>query len=86
MTITTKDGTQLYCKDWGEAQLNSDAFEDQMFFLVGKGYRCIAHDRRGHGRSSQPWNRGLPLGQANLLTFDLFPVGPLLPLGMLIKG
>ena len=64
-TITTKDGTQIYYKDWGEGQpvvfshgwpLSSDAFEDQMFFLAQRGYRCIAHDRRGHGRSSQPWN------------------------------
>jgi non-heme chloroperoxidase len=64
-TITTKDGTQIYYKDWGSGQpvvfshgwpLSSDAFEDQMFYLASRGYRCIAHDRRGHGRSSQPWN------------------------------
>jgi len=64
-TFTTKDGTQIYYKDWGEGQavvfshgwpLSSDAFEDQMFFLAQRGYRCIAHDRRGHGRSSQTWN------------------------------
>jgi len=63
-TITTKDGTQIYYKDWGVGQpvifshgwpLNSDSWEAQMLFLASNGYRCIAHDRRGHGRSSQPW-------------------------------
>ncbi len=62
--ITTKDGTQLYYKDWGSGApvvfshgwpLSSDAWESQMLFLAEHGYRCIAHDRRGHGRSSQPW-------------------------------
>ena len=64
-TITTKDGTQIYFKDWGSGQpvvfshgwpLSSDAWESQMVFLASHGYRCIAHDRRGHGRSSQPWD------------------------------
>ncbi|HYD82540.1 MAG TPA: alpha/beta hydrolase [Opitutus sp.] len=64
-TFTTKDGTQIYYKDWGSGPvvtfshgwpLSSDAWEAQMFHLASNGYRCIAHDRRGHGRSSQPWN------------------------------
>jgi non-heme chloroperoxidase len=64
-TIATKDGTQIYYKDWGAGQpivfshgwpLSADAFEDQMFYLAQRGYRCIAHDRRGHGRSDQPWH------------------------------
>jgi len=63
-TITVGDGTDIFFKDWGTGQpivfshgspLNSDAWEDQMVFLADRGYRCIAHDRRGHGRSSQPW-------------------------------
>jgi non-heme chloroperoxidase len=64
-TIKTRDGTELYYKDWGAGKpvvfshgwpLSADAWEDQMMFLAAHGYRCIAHDRRGHGRSSQPWN------------------------------
>ena len=65
-TITTKDGTIIYFKDWGPSDgsvvtfshgwpLSADAWESQMFFLASRGYCCIAHDRRGHGRSSQPW-------------------------------
>jgi len=66
-TITTKDGTTIYYKDWGPKTgpvitfshgwpLSSDACEAQMFFLASQGFRCIALDRRGHGRSSQPWD------------------------------
>ena len=66
-TITTRDGVQLYYKDWGPRDgqivvfshgwpLNSDSWESQMLFLASQGYRVVAHDRRGHGRSSQPWH------------------------------
>ena len=64
-TIATKDGTQIFFKDWGSGPpvlfshgwpLNADAWDSQMLLLASSGYRCIAHDRRGHGRSSQPWN------------------------------
>ncbi|MFK2919080.1 alpha/beta hydrolase [Dyella koreensis] len=64
-TITAKDGTQIYYKDWGKGQpvvfshgwpLTADAWDAQMLFLSSHGYRTIAHDRRGHGRSGQPWN------------------------------
>lgn len=64
-TFTTKDGVELYYKDWGKGQpivfchgwpLSSDSWESQMIFFASQGYRCIAHDRRGHGRSSQPWD------------------------------
>ena len=64
-TITTQDGTSIYYKDWGRGRpisfshgwpLSADAWEDQMVFLASHGFRVIAHDRRGHGRSGQPWN------------------------------
>jgi non-heme chloroperoxidase len=64
-TVTTRDGTQIYYKDWGSGPpvvfshgwpLSADAWDDQMLFLAARGFRCIAHDRRGHGRSSQPWD------------------------------
>lgn len=63
-TVAAEDGTEIYYKDWGSGPpvvfshgwpLSADAFEDQMFFLASRGYRCVAHDRRGHGRSGQPW-------------------------------
>jgi non-heme chloroperoxidase len=63
-TITTGDGTQIFYKDWGSGQpvvfshgwpLNADAWDDQAMLVANNGYRAIAHDRRGHGRSSQPW-------------------------------
>jgi non-heme chloroperoxidase len=62
--ITTGDGARIFYKDWGSGQpvvfshgwpLNADAWDHQMFFLASQGYRAIAHDRRGHGRSSQTW-------------------------------
>ena len=64
-TIKAKDGTEIYHKDWGSGQpvmfshgspLTGDAFEDQMFFLASRGYRCVAHDRREHGRFSRSWH------------------------------
>lgn len=63
--VTAKDGAQIYYKDWGSGQpvvlshgwpLNADSWEAQMLFLASNGYRCIAHDRRGHGRSTQTWD------------------------------
>ena len=64
-TITTKDGTEIYYKDWGKGPvvtfshgwpLNADAWDGQMLFLAQNGFRVVAHDRRGHGRSSQAWS------------------------------
>ena len=65
-SMTTADGTQIYFKDWGPSDgqpvvfchgwpLNADSWDSQMTYLAERGYRCVAHDRRGHGRSSQPW-------------------------------
>ncbi len=64
LAITTKDGTEIFYKDWGTGQpvvfshgwpLNADAWDDQSVLVASNGFRAIAHDRRGHGRSSQPW-------------------------------
>lgn len=64
-TVTTKDGTQIFYKDWGTGRpvvfshgwpLDADAWDAQMMFLASRGFRVVAHDRRGHGRSGQPWN------------------------------
>jgi len=64
-TITTKDGTSIFYKDWGKGQpivfshgwpLNADVWDEQLFYFAANGYRAVAYDRRGHGRSSQPWN------------------------------
>src|SRR5262249_30019341 len=64
-TITTKDGTEIFYKDWGTGPvvvfshgwpLNADAWDDQLLFVASHDYRAIAHDRRAHGRSSQPWD------------------------------
>ena len=64
-TITTNDGAKIFYKDWGTGQpvvfshgwpLSADAWDEQMIFLAHRGYRCIAHDRRGHGRSNQTWS------------------------------
>ena len=63
-TITTTDGTEIFYKDWGSGQpvvfshgwpLNADAWDEQLFFVASNGFRAVAHDRRGHGRSGQPW-------------------------------
>ena len=62
--ITTKDGTEIFYKDWGQGQpivfhhgwpLSADDWDTQMLFFLAQGYRVIAHDRRGHGRSTQTW-------------------------------
>ena len=64
-TTTTKDGTEIFYKDHGNGQpivfshgwpLSSDDWDNQIFFFASRGFRCIAHDRRGHGRSTQTWN------------------------------
>src|SRR5690606_39610658 len=64
-TVTTKDGTEIFYKDWGSGQpvvfshgwpLTADVWDDQLWYVASNGFRAIAHDRRGHGRSSQPWN------------------------------
>src|SRR3954470_17953409 len=64
-TVRTKDGAEIFYKDWGTGQpvvfshgwpLNADAWDEQLFFVASNGLRAIAHDRRGHGRSSHPWN------------------------------
>jgi non-heme chloroperoxidase len=64
-TITTTDGTVIYYKDWGSGQpvvfshgwpLNADAWDEQLNLMAANGFRAVAHDRRGHGRSSQPWD------------------------------
>ena len=79
-TITTKDGTQIYYKDWGTVptvilshgwSLNADSWEIQALFLASQGDRVITHDRRGHGRSSQPWNTNTHVDRLNadLLSF-----------------
>jgi non-heme chloroperoxidase len=81
-SITVKDGTEIYYKDWGAKDgpvvvfshgwpLSSDDWENQMMFLADKGYRCIAHDRRGHGRSSQSWVSSIeynPYRQINIVS------------------
>ena len=80
-TIPTKDGTQIYYKDWGTRQpvvfshgwpLNADAWDEQVVLVADNGDRAIAHDRRGHGRSSQPWNgNDMDTYADNLKKFDV---------------
>ena len=71
-TITTKDGAKIFYKDWGSGQpvvfshgwpLSADAWDEQVFFLASNGFRAIAHDRRGHGRSTQTWSGKKPAKQ-----------------------
>ena len=81
-SITVKDGTEIYYKDWGAKDgpvvvfshgwpLSSDDWENQMMFLTDKGYRCIAHDRRGHGRSSQVRTLNIPHTRDNATSYDV---------------
>jgi alpha-beta hydrolase superfamily lysophospholipase len=81
-TLTVSDGTEIFFKDWGTGQpivfshgwpLNADAWEDQMVFLGQHGYRCVAHDRRGHGRSSQPWTGNDMDTYADDATLKVYP-------------
>jgi non-heme chloroperoxidase len=82
--IITKDGAEIFFKDWGSGQpvvfshgwpLNSDSWESEMMFLAARGYRCIAHDRRGHGRSSQTWNGNNMDTYADDLATLIGPIG-----------
>ena len=82
-TITVKDGTTIYYKDWGKGPivtfshrwpLSSDAWDSQMMFLAQNGFRVIAHDRRGHGRSSQAWSGNDRNGYADDLAEVIYEV------------
>ena len=78
--VITSDSTQIFYTDWGSGRpvifshgwpLNADSWEAQMLFLASSGYRCIAHDRRGHGRSSRPWNGNEMDTRGDLAKFDV---------------